>query len=211
MSPGEQQTVTENSIWLYARLRSPDIHHELLGLSERERLYPGEPSDVRGTLLGNILTATERRAGGRYGLFTTLALPRLRPLLPPGTAAAFNTSEDELRFTVRMGSASLVMGIVTLGLTARLILHGDLVLLAGPSLFFLMALSSYRNSLASALRYGEQIAVAFDLHRFLLYDQLRLAPPENSDAERELAGKVTAALESGYTDARFVPQERPAQ
>jgi hypothetical protein len=73
-----------------------------------------------------------------------------------------------------------------------------------------LAWASYRNSVAAAVRYGEALAVAFDLHRFDLYGALRVPEPVDLAHERALNHQITNALWVGGTGSLAYKQGRPS-
>lgn len=159
----------------------PELEQRAGAIWNRRKQYPKDAGAVVATRLGNMLAAGEGFAGERYGLVTSIAWPRLRPLVPSETTSELLASEDDLRFSVRMSSASLVIGtglltfgLLTLGREPWLPLAGAAVL------FFVMANSAYWSALSAAQRYTEALAVAFDLHRFQLYDSLGVSRPATS-------------------------------
>lgn len=160
----------------------------------RTQSYPETSADIVGSALGNVLAAGESRAGGRYGLWTSVALPRLRPLLPDATATELRDSEDALRFNVRMGSASLLIATGFIGVALMMIRQVPWFAIVGTGIFLIMAFSSYRSAIAAASRYNEALAVVFDLHRFLLYDCLYMPRPSNTLEEVKASGTLMEAL-----------------
>jgi hypothetical protein len=80
--------------------------------------YPDDEALVAATHLGNILRRAEVLAGGRYGLDTALALPRLEPLLPERSAVVLSSHRDDLDFAARFSAALLVGAIASAALLA---------------------------------------------------------------------------------------------
>lgn len=75
-----------------------------------------------------------------------------------------------------------------------------------PALFLVTAWSSYSTAVKAALRYGETLALVFDLHRFLLYESLHQPVPHENDEERERNAKLSRAMESGrHADPFILP------
>jgi hypothetical protein len=141
-------------------------------LAERIRRYPPRDDEVVVSELGNIIRAAEIEAGARYGLAAGIVFSRLEPLLPERSASTLAAHFDDLQFAERLAAALFVSTIPSFLLLAR---YGIWLLV--PVGVALLAWASYRNAVAAAVRWGESLSVIFDLHRFLLYDALRLIPP----------------------------------
>jgi hypothetical protein len=182
-----------------------EIRDKLNRAAAALRRYPKNLENVRATVLGNVLSAAEENAGGRYGLDTAVVLPRLEPVLPEATAKRITGHRDDLQFAVRLASALIVAAIASIILLLPAAIATD-VDRFNPIWFcvsagaLLLAWASYRNSVAAGLQYGEALAVAFDLDRFHLYEMLHLPLPHDPRAERELAGLVSTALLTGEVE-----------
>ncbi|MFB4263111.1 hypothetical protein [Nonomuraea sp. GTA35] len=129
--------------------------------------YPGDPSEVMPTRLGNILKNAELHPEDRYGLDAVVVWPRLYPLLPEEQRAALIAARTELEFFLTVSALAAVYSAAS----------GIFLLIAGaaPGLFLLchatggaVALLTYRAALPSARLYGQQVKVTFDVHRALL-------------------------------------------
>jgi hypothetical protein len=170
-------------------------------LGERLRRYPSFPERVQATELGNALAAAEERAETKYGLDTVVTLPRLEPLLPDRTAQLLAARRDDLEFWVRLSSALVIAALLSAVLLIPPIFSdwgNNWGWLSIPIAAFVLAWSSYRSGVAAAIRYGEAMAIAFDLHRFRLYTEMRLPQPKNLAEERQRCMSLSAALWGDY-------------
>jgi hypothetical protein len=187
----------------------PDLEQQLTLLEEGVRAYPRLPALIQATMLGNAIAATEERAGGRYGLVTSIVLPRLVPLMSDAARAELEAAEKDLQFATRMASASiLAMIVATLLLLPAFSIqrYFDVGVLVIVPLFGLMAWASYRNAIVAAIKHGEAISVCFDLYRFALYSQMRMPIPKTSGEERHNNLRLRLMMDSGVDDYQYVPQ-----
>jgi len=69
----------------------------------------------------------------------------------------------------------------------------------------LLSLSSYRTATTAAVRYGEALAVMYDLHRFSLYAALHLETPLDTVRERKLGQEVSELLTQGSDSTTYEP------
>lgn len=155
------------------------------------RLFPPEDR-LLPTALGNALAATEHRAGAGYGWDAVIAWPRLYPVLGATLRAVVDDRRNTLDVTVRLAATAFTAGAATVALLSR---SGWWLLLAlGP-----LALSwlCYHQALGAALRYGEAVETAFDLHRFDLLRALHLPLPTSRPQEQLQAGDVCAYWRQG--------------
>lgn len=155
------------------------------------RRFP--PADrLLPTALGNALAATEHRAGAGYGWDAVLAWPRLYPVLGATVRAVVDDRRNAVDVTVRLAATSFTAGVAAAVLLGR---SGWWLLLALAPL----ALSwlCYRQSVGAALRYGEAVESAFDLHRFDLLRALHLPLPASRAQEQVQAREVCAYWRQG--------------
>ncbi|GHF99463.1 hypothetical protein [Streptomyces zaomyceticus] len=149
-------------------------------------LYPprSRPHEVRPTRLGNILTAAELYPRLRYGIDAVLVWPRLFPLLPEGLLGALATARADL--SALLVRAALSCAFAALGAGYVLVGGGPPALLPGCLWGgVLLAWTSYRGALNTAVVYGQHVRVAFDLHRVDLLEALGEERPPDPEAERE--------------------------
>ncbi len=140
------------------------------------------------TKLGNLLRTIESRPGEKYGLNIFICWPRLWLILPESVKTELTTARANLETT------------------ARIWLWGLLFLVWTPYTYWAIAISiitmilAYRWMLQAAGTYGQLIESSIDLHRHLLYKQLRWKLPTNPVEERQEGEKLTAYLWRGSED-----------
>lgn len=152
------------------------------------RLYPPEPL-VMPTRLGNALRAAEDRAGGRYGLETIIAWPRLYPLLSDRVAALVDDQRTQMDIAARFTAVLLGATAVSAVLLAP---HGWWLFV--PAATLALAWLSYRGACSAAVTYGEGLETAFDLHRLDLRSSLHLPVPRTLEEERALNEELSTFL-----------------
>ena len=164
---------------------------------EYDRSFPDSTESIMPTKLGNILKAVEQYSGNRYGMDSTIWWPRLFNLLPMETKGKLEDTVNELYILLNFSYLSLVFYVLcvvailfSLTISTPSTFSENLeslirYLFAGMTALFV---SAFFNRLAvySASAYGEQLRSAYDLHRFLLLDQMRIKTPKNSMEEFDL-------------------------
>ncbi|GLW24140.1 hypothetical protein DI270_017020 [Microbispora triticiradicis] len=156
-------------------------------------LFLGYPRTAQRTLptrLGNVLRAAEEH-GDRYGMDATTVWPRLYTVLPDPFLASFAQAAAAMETAVMisfLGGAFAVVG----GTLAVLVLPGAgaVCCVWGGAL---VAILGYRGAVRAARPYAQLIRSAFDVHRFLLLEAMRLRLPESPAQERaqwEQLGKL---------------------
>jgi hypothetical protein len=155
--------------------------HRLQRRAQRqlEMSYPSDEERLLPTQLGNALRAFEDQAGQRYGLDTVTMFPRLTPHVSDPVRNALDDLRDQLDIAARLCITLLLATVVS---AALLFAHGWW--LALPATTALLAWVAYRSAVQAAIAYGEEIAVAFDLHRFDMLRGLHFPLP---DADQEIA------------------------
>jgi hypothetical protein len=162
--------------------------------ARRLSAYPPETA-VLPTRIGNILRASELRAGGRYGLDAITTWPLLYPLLSDQVRAVADGARDDLDLSLRFVAIFLAAAVVSAGCLVR---EGWWLAVSAGCL--LLAWVAHRGSLAAAAAYGRAVEVAFDLHRFDLLVALHLPLPndwaEEVRANRQLKGFLAQPMEN---------------
>jgi hypothetical protein len=153
--------------------------------------YP-DPDNLMPTRLGNVLRAAEIRAGGRYGLDSILAFPRLYPQMSARLATAWEDQTDQLdtaaHLCVTFLLATLISGLLLLP-------HGwDGFWLLIPVATGALAWISYRATINAAKLQGDMMMAAFDLHRFDMLAQLRYPLPRDAHTEFESNQRLSEFL-----------------
>lgn len=174
-------------------LRDKTEHTDSSALAERLlTAYPPPPRLARGclpTALGNRLRAAEYYPLERYGIDSVVIWPRLRPLLPSEACARLTAARTALDGTVTLLGLSTAFGViwpVALLITGERTALAALCLLAWP-----VAWAAHTATQRAAVAFGQEVRVAFDLHRHLLPRHLGLNVPPNADAERLLWDDLT--------------------
>lgn len=191
--------------------------------SEYDQSFPRELDDILPTRLGNILTAAEDYPRTRYGMNATVFWPRLRNLLPQETKQALESSLNELYVLLNFSFLAVtfyfwcVIAVLYSGATLQVqvglspeLLFETVVksafryILAGLIALFV---SWFFNRLAlfSASEFGAQMRSAFDLHRFLLLQQMRIELPSDSLSEYDLWVNLGEFMVLGELSMDFMP------
>lgn len=151
----------------------------------RQHWYPNSEELLLPTRLGNVLRAGEDRAGSRYGLDLTEALPRMFPVMSPESLREIDDRRNQLDLSTRL---CVVAGLASVSGLALLVPTGEW--LALPLLTFLVCWAAYQAAIAAAKGYCTALAAAVDLHHLDLFGALRLDPPANLKAELEFTPKL---------------------
>ncbi|MBV9024939.1 MAG: hypothetical protein JO362_14390 [Streptomycetaceae bacterium] len=162
---------------------------EYAHLTHTARRLPG-PGRHLPTRVGNILRAAEARPYDRYGLDTVSIWPHLWLLLPETTRQELTASRAALDRAV----AAVVWGTAFLGFgvwTPWALLPGAAVAILAGALWVP----------ARAGIYADMVSAAFDLHRELLYAQLRWPLPQNPAQERTMGARLSTYLVRGLSDS----------
>lgn len=164
-------------------------------LWQLRHLYPSAER-VLPTRLGNVLRASEDRAGSRYGLESIVVWPRLYPLLPDRMLGILTEQRNRLDLSVRMCAVLVLVAAaeVFMLMADPVRLIENATWLTVPAVTLLMAALSYRTAVAVAVGYGRTVETAFDLHRFDLIQQLHLPLPSSRTAELRASDRVSTFL-----------------
>jgi len=153
------------------------------------RAAPRQDALGMPTRLGDILRAAERRPADKYGLDAIVCWPALWLLLPAEA------------------KAELVQARSALDNAARAWLWGALFVvwtpwtwLALPVAIAIPVLAYYVSVLTAAAAFGNLTVTAFDLYRFLLYDNLHLPRPTSPSLEVQSGSRVTSLLWGGLDE-----------
>ncbi|WP_329425651.1 hypothetical protein OG339_35710 [Streptosporangium sp. NBC_01495] len=176
--------------------------------------YPRAAGRTLPTRLGNILRAAEEH-GDRYGLDAVSAWPRLYAVLPDPFRTSFAQAASALETAVTVSFLGGVFAVVG-GALGTLFLSGvgAVGCVWGGAL---VALIGYRAAVRAARPYGHLVRAAFDVHRFLLLEAMRLRLPTGPAQERaqwQQLGKVWYRGAADFDQARALrypaEEERPA-
>jgi hypothetical protein len=144
---------------------------------------PNHVDKMMPTCLGNILRAVEIYPYERYGIDAAVIWPRLRSLLKPEAMALLEDRKTTLMFMLSMSLLSAVFSLIwcpTLAIWSNRWELFGLCALGWP-----LAWMCYQNALQSALAYGEQLKVTFDLYRHELLRALNRPLPKDAEDERK--------------------------
>jgi hypothetical protein len=164
------------------------------------RYFPETEEHLLPTRLGNILRATEDRAGGRYGLSTNKLYPRLYPFLKEPLAKELDDSIDRLDLAAHLCVAMLSATVASLGLLLPNAWKSWWMLV--PIGTLMLAWLAYRAALTAAKNHGELLETAFDLHRFDLIAALHYPLPADPDEEYDFNTKLSELLKEIKTSTR---------
>lgn len=143
--------------------------------------------DLMPTRLGNIMRTAERRSLKKYGLDAVICWPRLWLLLPEAARKDLQNARADLNNAARLWFWSILF----------LVWAGFGAWWAIP-LGILSALFAYYTwAIAAAETYGALIEAAFDLYRYLLYENLRWQLPNDPQEEKRLGKELTQFLWRG--------------
>lgn len=166
--------------------------------ADQLRRYP-EEHRLLPTLLGNALRAAEDRAGGRYGMDFSWALPRLYGFASAPLKEEYDNAVDQYDSSARLAVSLTVASAAAAAILASRGSWWTLLSLAG----FALAWLAYRGAVEAASHYGEFLVALFDLHRFDLLQQMRVELPETPSRERALNEDLNAFFATARPDARF--------
>lgn len=141
------------------------------------------------TKIGNILRAAETRPRDKYGLDSVAVWPRLWLVLPDSTKQEINSARTALDSAV----AASVWGILFLVFTGWTIL-------ALPIGLAVCAAAVLVWVPVRAGVFGQLVVAAFDVHRILLYQQLRWPLPVTPYDEQLRGAEVSSYLQKGSDD-----------
>jgi hypothetical protein len=141
------------------------------------------------TAFGNRLRAAEYYPLERYGIDAVVIWPRLRPVLPPEAGDRLSAARATLDGSVNLLLLSAVYG--TIWPLVLLIKGGHALLACLALLAWPVAWAVHRATLRAAVSYGQELRVAFDLHRYALLRQLELNIPKDPAGERRLWDSLT--------------------
>ena len=191
----------EDRWWALDQIAEPQRtarqQYERALLDARRMRYPADVRNLMPTPLGNLLRAAEEYPQVRYGLTTSVCWPRLWLLLPKEAQVALSEARQQLNGAARL----LLWGALFVVWTAWA-WWAALVALA-------IVAVAYGAMVQAAGVYGDLLRAAFDLHRFALYEALRLPVPSGPEGEEAHGQRLSEYLFRGTArqDLRFVVPE----
>jgi hypothetical protein len=164
--------------------------------------------ELSPTALGNVEEAVASRVHRRYGLDLAVVWPRLVGLLSEADRRPLRAAQR--RADVAMASASgwllatvwLVVALVGV-VGSRPLWMWVALTIGGIAVGVALLRSTYRRGVESAIRYGQLVEAAVDLHRLVLLDALGLRLPESDEEEWAMFEAISASLASGSSTDRF--------
>ncbi|MEU5523588.1 hypothetical protein ABZ759_23765 [Streptomyces sp. NPDC047860] len=143
--------------------------------------YPTDDALVQATVVGNVLAAARQRIEDVYALDVLLSWPRLYPVLSRRMRRAAAMQRAALDASVAAWALALV--VLCAVLPANLVWDKyDVHAWAAPAA---VVITARMAAVRAAVRYATTVRVAFDLHRFDLYEALHLRAPADLDEEQE--------------------------
>ncbi len=173
--------------------------------------YPQPPGEVLATRRGNVIKAAEEYPRQRYGLDPIVVWPRLLPLLPAEFAEEVRAAKAAVDLLSNVALYLLGFGLPvltwlafhlprTLGHPTGVLQHLGLAALLDAAVL-LLARTAHRNAVLATVGYTEKLRTAFDLHRWRLWEGLRLRAPESLEEERKEWRALNTFLYRGGTPA----------
>jgi hypothetical protein len=149
-------------------------------LDRSDSKYPADAARILPTELGNVLRHFEDAAGKQYGLRALAIAPHLHLIVPPRHLEYLIDAREDMDSAIR---------ICTIGLIAALLaicfLFTDGLWLLWTILPYSVSYLAYKGAVSAAQGYGSVVGAVIDLDRFLLYDELGVRQPRDSEEERE--------------------------
>jgi hypothetical protein len=162
------------------------------------RLFTADDDLVLPTKLGNVIRAFETHPRLRYGLDGIAIWPRIALMLSDGERAEIEDAATDFAFWV---NSLVVAGVCGAVLFAERLWHRPagalaavVVVMAIPLTTALLCMWMYRQAVSAAIRWGDPVRAAFDVHRLDLYDKLGVRRPTTNEEERRAARAINRLL-----------------
>lgn len=187
------KAIKENHHWqqLADRVHAPAVPSakdlaDYARLERRRLRRPTTPDHYLPTKIGNILRAAERRPANKYGLDAVALWPRLWLLLPDATRRELIAARASLDSAV----AAALWGLLFCAFTpwTPLVIPIGLIIAAAAMTLWVPT---------HAALFADLIEATYDLHRTVLYQQLRWPLPVNPKEEQAEGTRLTAYLWRG--------------
>jgi len=179
--------------------------------------FPEDVNKRMPTVTGNILRAAEEYSDRAYKLEILTTWPRLWLALPESTQKELSEARQALNWNAQLLTWGLIYLLAGAGLVVWL--HRQwpeivpFILVIVPALVVILA--AWLRLRSAAAVFGELLTATYDLHRFLLYEGLRWAPPVDPAAEDVMGEALTLYLKRNFppetlsgTGDRFVYQHK---
>lgn len=148
---------------------------------ELHRRFPASERHVLPTEFGNVIRAFETHPRRRYGMDGIAIWPRISTKLSDGERTELEEVTTDFAFWLN------TLAVVAVGGALLFVerpwhppggaLQTALIELCVIGATGLACLWTYRQAIAAAVRWGDPVRAAFDVHRLELYDDLGLARP----------------------------------
>ncbi|MGW0828401.1 hypothetical protein [Streptomyces sp. NPDC002845] len=177
---------------------TPQDYAEFLRLERRQRYKASAPFRRMPTRVGAILRWAESRPFDKYGLESVAVWPRLWLVLPDATKRELVAARRAMDGCVAAG----LWGVLFIGFAA-------LTPWAVPVGLLITVLAMCVWLPSRALLFGELLEAAFDMHRILLYRQLRWPLPQRPSDEHAAGLALSQYLWRGSdaTEPTFVDHD----
>jgi hypothetical protein len=165
--------------------------------AELQRRFPAHEDNTLPTRFGNAVRAFETHPRRRYGLDGIAVWPRIASMLTESERKDLDEATTDLAFWVNALVVILVGGIVVFlerlwhppgGLVSTFALEAAIAAATSLAAAFV-----YWQAIAAAVRWGDPVRAAFDVHRLQLYDVLGMQRPSTA-AEDGVSGEAVNRL-----------------
>jgi hypothetical protein len=166
--------------------RTGKVRSQRAVLHYRLSRYFPQHAALAPTRLGNAMRAMDTYGAPRYGLDLATIWPRLQPLLPAETLTWLEQAGTAFELMITLSALSALFGIplslylAVIASSPQAVVVSAVVLAGSAGLSWLC----YRNAVEAAVGYGERVRSTVDLHRFRVFDAMRLPQPENLAEEQ---------------------------
>lgn len=147
--------------------------------SQRAGSYPSDTRRILPTQLGNALRLFEDAAGEQYGLEALKIASHLHLVVPARHLEYMVDAREDMDTSIRI----CTVGLIATALTTGFLLTKGIWLLWAIVPYCISYLA-YKGAVSAAQGYGSVISSVIDLDRFLLYKELGLYSPRDSEEER---------------------------
>jgi hypothetical protein len=147
--------------------------------NQRVGSYPSDTTRILPTQLGNALRLFEDSAGRQYGLDALKIAPHLHLVAPARHLEYLVDAREDMDSAIRICTVGLVAAALTTGF---LFTKGLWLLWAAVP--YGISYLAYKGAISAAQGYGAVISSVIDLDRFILYKELGLPYPQNSEEEK---------------------------
>ncbi len=174
--------------------------------SQRARSYPSDARRILPTQLGNALRSFEDAAGRQYGLEALKISPHLHLVVPARHLEYMVDAREDMDSSIRI----CTIGLIATGLTLGFLLTKGLWLLWAIVPYCISYLA-YRGAVSAAQGYGSVVSSVIDLDRFLLYKELGLNPPRDSEEERANNVQLMQILDGKHAEVEYKRKNTAAE